>query len=142
MMVWYIIHQYFTYSHFCLLYKTTQLLYFVIQEINLLLTTSFIIYGFDNFYLFTIINLFILILECISLFLFFLQVIQYVINMMVVLMLIYVAMQYWSYRKIFTACYQSFASFDSRLESFLKCNTKLKQDIVTLCESGFFYTGK
>jgi len=45
-------------------------------------------------------------------------------------------------QKINIAKYKQYANFASRLETFNKCKKKMKQDTYTLCEAGFFYTGK
>jgi len=34
-----------------------------------------------------------------------------------------------------------YATIEARLKSFEKCLKKIKQDIYTLCEAGFFYIG-
>jgi hypothetical protein len=38
--------------------------------------------------------------------------------------------------------HKEFATLEARLKSFEKCLIKLKQDVQTLCEAGFFYIGK
>jgi len=38
--------------------------------------------------------------------------------------------------------HKEFATYEARLKSFDKCLIKLKQDIHTLCDAGFFYIGK
>jgi len=37
--------------------------------------------------------------------------------------------------------YNDFATLEARLQSFEKCLIPLKQNIQTLCEAGFFYSG-
>lgn len=45
-------------------------------------------------------------------------------------------------QQINIAKYKQYANFASRLKTFDNCKKKMKQDIYTLCEAGFFYIGK
>lgn len=38
--------------------------------------------------------------------------------------------------------HKEFATFETRLKTFDKCEKILKQDTHTLCEAGFYYIGK
>lgn len=46
-------------------------------------------------------------------------------------------------KPLVTAYNESYASFESRLQSFDNCNVELlNQYVGNLCEAGFYYTGK
>lgn len=45
-------------------------------------------------------------------------------------------------QQIKTPKHKEFATYESRLKTFEKCEKKLKQDTPTLCKAGFFYMGK